>query len=51
MVLTAENGDLRIKKGSGFSTTTSTGSSEDVPKPPKAPTAPNAPLGSPSARA
>ena len=43
MVLTAENGDLRIKKGSGFSTTTSTGSSEDVPKPPKAPTAPNAP--------
>jgi DUF4097 and DUF4098 domain-containing protein YvlB len=43
MVLTAENGDLRIKKGSGFSTTTSTGSSEDAPKPPKAPTAPNAP--------
>jgi len=43
MVLTAENGDLRIKKGTGFSTTTSTGSSEDVPKPPKAPTAPNAP--------
>jgi DUF4097 and DUF4098 domain-containing protein YvlB len=43
MVLTAENGDLRIKKGSGFSTTTSTGSSEDVPKPLKAPTAPNAP--------
>ncbi|MGD0892244.1 MAG: DUF4097 family beta strand repeat-containing protein [Terracidiphilus sp.] len=36
IVLTADNGDLRIKKGSGFSTT-STSSSEDVPRAPNAP--------------
>jgi len=46
IVLTSDNGDLRIKKGSGFSTTSST---EDGPKPPKAPNAPHlkAPKGLP----
>jgi DUF4097 and DUF4098 domain-containing protein YvlB len=46
IVLTAENGDLRIKKGSGFSTT---GSAEEGAKAPKAPNAPHlkAPKGLP----
>jgi hypothetical protein len=39
--LSAENGDVRIKKGSGFSTTPTTPTVDDAPKPPKAPNAPH----------
>jgi hypothetical protein len=41
VTLSTENGDVRIKKGSGFSTTTSTSSSDEAPKPPKAPNGPH----------
>jgi len=41
VVLNAENGDVRIKKGSGFQATPATPADEDVPKPPKAPNAPH----------
>jgi DUF4097 and DUF4098 domain-containing protein YvlB len=41
VTLSAENGDVRIKKGSGFSTTSSTPSVEAAPKAPAAPNAPH----------
>jgi DUF4097 and DUF4098 domain-containing protein YvlB len=40
VTLSAENGDVRIKKGSGFSTP-SAPTAEDAPRPPKAPNAPH----------
>lgn len=41
VTLSAENGDVRIKKGSGFSTTSPTPSVEAAPKAPAAPNAPH----------
>jgi hypothetical protein len=37
VTLSTENGDVRIKKGSGFSTTPTTTTGEEAPKAPKAP--------------
>jgi DUF4097 and DUF4098 domain-containing protein YvlB len=41
IVLSAENGDLRIKKGAGFLSKPAAPSAGDVPTPPKAPNAPH----------
>jgi DUF4097 and DUF4098 domain-containing protein YvlB len=41
ILLTAENGDVRIKKGSGFPATPQAPTADAAPKPPKAPNAPH----------